>query len=373
MRTPAVIALVVGGAAVAAADPAPLPERPKPPEVPEELRARARAALLDGRLDDAEQLLGAALAERSDEISQAPLWHDLCLVRYAAGAYGDAINACYRALADRDYEPYVEDALARIGDAIAASDLSLDGIVLPDPQTQWRNPRAQIHDAMVVDPLESAAGAVRDLRAPSLEANLRDPLSADEADRLRGPARRLRGRVERLTPRSLGGGLGLDLKLGSLTYAPDTKPGVGGVRIDYRRLDLDGGWHGHAFAEYLHAFDGTGGIGAAGYGWEEEIFGVELAASLPWGKHGTDTVAGMHAEARGAFRFELVWWTERRAVFEVWFAVGVDAGKALLLVDDDRAPAAHTMLGISVGGRRNTAMHPHSFRSPPDVLVLEGR
>src|SRR6185295_13423950 len=85
--------VLIGVIAIAAvlARPAAAVAQPAPSDLP---RAGA-AALEDGRLGDALALYERALGPaRSD----ARVWFDLCLVRYAAGDYGRALDACYRAL-----------------------------------------------------------------------------------------------------------------------------------------------------------------------------------------------------------------------------------------------------------------------------------
>ena len=62
---------------------------------PSDLQRAGAAALEDGRLGEALALYERALGTASND---GRVWFDLCLVRYAAGDYGRAINACYRAL-----------------------------------------------------------------------------------------------------------------------------------------------------------------------------------------------------------------------------------------------------------------------------------
>src|SRR5690242_16754856 len=95
-----VAAVATTAPAVVAAQPAPASTEAPPVPPPVDLIAAGSAALEAGKLDVAEATFSDALTRSSPGASQAAVWYDLCLTRYAAGAYGDAINACYRALAD---------------------------------------------------------------------------------------------------------------------------------------------------------------------------------------------------------------------------------------------------------------------------------
>jgi len=113
---PALLAGIAVATAMFAGAPAGLAQQaPRAQPAPSDLRRAGAAALEGGQLREALALYQRALAAGDD----ARVWFDLCLVRYAAGDYGRAINACYRAL------PANEDRaitlLAQIAAAMAAA------------------------------------------------------------------------------------------------------------------------------------------------------------------------------------------------------------------------------------------------------------
>jgi hypothetical protein len=187
--------IVVAAAMLAAPDvlaqpapPAPRDARPAPPapdgrQDPAELRRAGAAALEAGRLGEALGLYERALgASRIDQ----RVWFDLCLVRYSAGDYGRALNACYRALPD--HEARVRGLLQRIGAAMRASGVRAGPVFVPDPEPRWYSPDSSPYGTLTVAALPpERSGAVRALDPePLADAGTADVIAAARLDRLRG-------------------------------------------------------------------------------------------------------------------------------------------------------------------------------------------
>jgi hypothetical protein len=407
------------------------------------LQRAGAAALFAGRLAEAEALYQQALAEPGPT---APIWFDLCLVRYAAGDYGRAINACYRAL-DGD-EARVLRLLERIAAAMSDAGISASGVVLPEPVRAWFEPEQWLGAALAAtaprrsvtpetadaapQPAEgppgpadapprpadapprpadappapadappapadappmradAAVGAAADpARAPSAF----DVIGPDQLDRLRGPAPPLPYAVPAPAD-DYGAGYDVSPRTGVLLYAPDTSPLVAGARVELRRRDWGSPGHTYYFGEYLHAVDGTGGIGAVGVGARVGLTGGIVSGSaglaVPWGRSEgrrdvliRDHTLGLHGEVRFGLHHEVMISRSRSVSFEGTLIAGLNLGKALirfgdalgdLCADDDSDcgpdtpdanpswPIGHVMLqlGVSFGWRGSHAPYARS-------------
>jgi hypothetical protein len=301
------------------------------------LRAGAEA-LEAGRLGEALKLYERALGPaRSDP----RVWFDLCLVRYSAGDFGRALNACYRALpAD---QRRVMALLERIAVAMRASNVRVGRLIVPEPEPRWYSPDKGLSEALVVweDP-PASAGAVRALDpAPLPAAGAADVIPAARLDYLRGRRPTLPYRVPS-RPDDYGVGLDVSPRGGLLFYAPDTTPVVGGGRIEWRTRE-----HGTSpsyefyFAEYLHAIDKTGGIGAIGLGGRGSKYSGSIGLSVPWGRSEgrrdvliPDHTLALHGELRfGMFRDVMI---DRSwgLVFEGSLVGGLNLAKAAIRLGD---------------------------------------
>jgi hypothetical protein len=336
-------------------------------------------ALLDGRLDEAEVLYGRALAEHDPGRDQADIWFDLCLTRYAAGAFGDAINACYRALADPQLEPRVQALLAQIRDAIVHAGLDTADLVLPEPTADWAAPRLAITFALRGEAPSAFAVATRfvdDPDRPSSQTSelVPDALPPDHADALRGPPPPLPYRVPGM-PRDYTRGDDVDLKVAYFYYAHDASPFVVGAKYAHRWRTHGSAWRSQIYAEYLGAPDGTGGVGAIGFG-EAGEFGLSLEEGLavPWGKddrrvHATipGYAVSFDFQSRLTYRAELAIGGADKLSLELGLAGGINLaqffvgfGKVLtgdVCTDDDCPetfwPLMHGMVTVAIGfGRR---------------------
>ncbi len=353
----AVRSAVAAAIAGTLAQPAPAIAQPSPPVVarpapsgvaqpaapavsqpaPEDLRRAGAEALEDGRLGEALALYERALGPtRSDP----RVWFDLCLVRYSAGDYGRALNACYRALPGE--ERRVVALLERIAAAMRASGIRPGRLIVPEPELRWYSPDRALSGALTSsEPPPLTAGAVRALDPePLAEAGATDVIAARRLDYLRGPRPMLPYHVP---SRGDDYGVGLDLSArgGVLFYAPDTTPLVGGVRIERRRRAHRTSTHTFHFAEYLHAIDETGGIGAVGYGGRGGRTSGSIGLSVPWGRSEgrrdvliPDHTLALHGELRlGMFRDVMIdrsW----AVMFEGSLVAGLNLAKAAIRLGD---------------------------------------
>ena len=333
---PGAPALIAAVAAMLAASPAPRAQ-PAPPE----LRRAGAAALEAGRLGEALALYERALgAERTD----GEVWFDLCLVRYAAGDYGRAINACYRALpADEDRAIRL---LERIAAAMRVARVSPGTLVVPEPTPRWSSPDQVIGQALPGDEPPAAAQATRALDpAPLGAAGSFEVIPADRLDRLRGVRPPL---PYHIPSRGADYGVGLDVsgRAGLLLYAPDTTPLVSGVRAELRRRGWGAPSHTFYFGEYLHALDKTGGIGAVGIGSRgRKIFG-SIGLSVPWGRSGgrrhvliPDHTLALHGELRIGVHRELMIDRKWAVSFEAGVVGGLNLAKAAIRFGDKLSDA----------------------------------
>lgn len=353
--------------------------------------ATGSAALEAGQLDVAESQFGQALARAAPGPAQAPIWYDLCLTRYAAGAYGDAINACYRALAEPLAREHVVALLAFIHDAIVAARVDLAGVTLPDPDPQWFDPQPALGLRIVGIPGDGTrdpAAPVGSASSPGTAASI-DAIAPDIAARLSGAPPALPYSIKgKLTDYHTG--IDLDAKTGLLFYAPDAGHVVVGGRFDYRRRSYGSGWHTHFYGEYLQGVDGKGGIAAVGWGQAaEHSLGIEEGLSVPWGKDDRRhdvlipgyTIA-LHGELRVSYRYEVPLGRDRLS-FELSISGGLNLAKAMIRIKDGLAdictkdeqsecpktpdhnnqwPMAHWMVNLAIGyGKRgHLARYDHS-------------
>jgi len=312
-------------------------------------RREGTRALLAGRLAEAEALYQQALAAPAPATS---IWFDLCLVRYAAGDFGRAINACYRAL-DADEDRAVR-LLQQIAAGMSAAGISASGVVLPEPARAWFDPEkwlpGQLEHAKVdpqgaggvrVAAADPAAGPVADpIRAPSSF----DVIDASQVDRLRGAAPPLPYAIP--APRTdYSSGYDLSLRTGILLYAPDTTPAVTGARVEVKRHVWGALAHEYYFGEYLHALDGTGGIGAFGYGLRTggpgNIASGSVGLAVPWGRSEgrrdvliPDHTLALHVEVRVGVHHEMIFGRSLAVSFEGSAVAGLNPAKALFRLDD---------------------------------------
>jgi hypothetical protein len=342
---------VVAAAAGALAQPAPpAAAQPAPPAAaqpaspaaaqpaPEDLRRAGAEALEDGRLGEALALYERALGPtRSDP----RVWFDLCLVRYAAGDFGRALNACYRALpAD---EVRVVALLERIAAAMRASGVRPGRLIVPEPELRWYAPDRRLSEVLrSSEPPPASAGAVRALDpAPLAAAGATDVIAGSRLDYLRGPRPTLPYHVP---SRADDYGVGLDLSArgGLLFYAPDTTPLVSGARAEWRRRVHGTRTHTFQFAEYLHAIDETGGIGAIGTGGRGGRTSGSIGLAVPWGRSEgrrdvliPDHTLALHGELRlGMFR-DVMLDRSWALLFEGSLVAGLNLAKAAIRLRDN--------------------------------------
>lgn len=382
--------------AAAAAQPAPAVAQPAPPvaqPAPPDLRAAGAAALEGGRLGEALALYERALGPKR---SDARVWFDLCLVRYSAGDYGRALDACYRALpAD---EARVVVLLAQIAAAMRDAGVKPGPLVVPEPVLRWFSADQWLHEALQAAELPpEAAGATRALDPePLAPAGSFPVLTTDQLDRLRGRRPTLPYHVPS-RPEDYGAALVFSAQGGLLSYAPDTTPLVGGVRAEWRRRAWGASSHTYYFGEYLHAIDQQGGIGAFGFGERGRRISGSIGLAVPWGRSEgrrdvliPDHTLALHGELRiGMYRDVMIdraW----AVTFEASLAGGLNLAKAAIRLGDKIAddcgeaspadcprtpdgnpawPLGHWMLqvGVSLGYR---GRHPKYDR--PDVFAPMG-
>lgn len=232
--------------------------------------------------------------------------------------------------------------LERIAAAMRASGVRTGRLIVPEPDLRWYSPDRALSEALrSSEPPPSTAGAVRALDPePPAVAGATDVIAADRLDHLRGPRPTLPYHVP---SRGDDYGVGLDLSArgGLLFYAPDTTPLVGGVRIERRRRAHRTRAHTFHFAEYLHAIDETGGIGAVGYGGRGGRTSGSIGLSVPWGRSEgrrdvliPDHTLALHGELRlGMFRDVMIdrsW----AVMFEGGLVAGVNLAKAAIRIGD---------------------------------------
>jgi hypothetical protein len=223
-----------------------------------------------------------------------------------------------------------------------ASGVRTGRLIVPEPEPRWYAPDRRLSEALRSSELPPAsAGAVRALDPePLAAAGATDVIAANRLDTLRGPRPTLPYHVP---SRADDYGVGLDLSArgGLLFYAPDTTPLVSGVRAERRRRVNGTRTHTFHFAEYLHAIDETGGIGAVGYGGRDGKTSGSIGLSVPWGRSEgrrdvliPDHTLALHGELRlGMFRDVMIdrsW----AVMFEGSLVAGLNLAKAAIRLGD---------------------------------------
>jgi hypothetical protein len=269
-------------------------------------------------------------------------------------------------------------------------------LIVPEPEERWHAPEQALSEALASSEAPPAsAGAVRAFGPqPPAVTGEADVIPAARLDYLRGPRPALPYQV-RSRADDYGVGVDLSARGGLLIYAPDTTPFVGGVRIERRRREHGSSTHGFHFAEYLHAVDKTGGIGAVGYGGRGGKISGSIGLSVPWGRSEgrrdvliPDHTLALHGEVRlGVFRDVMIdrsW----AVMFEGGLVAGLNLAKAAIRLAEDACdaddpedcpekpdanptwPLGHFMiqLGVSFGFR---GRHPRYHRA--EVFTPMGR
>jgi hypothetical protein len=302
-----------------------------------ELRRAGAAALEAGQLGQALSLYQRALGPtRSDP----QIWFDLCLVRYAAGDYGRALNACYRALpAD---EGRVVALLEQIAEAMRAARVQTGRLFVPEPLQRWYESERSLTESLAAsEPPAEATGAVRALDpAPLAAPGAADVIPAARLDYLRGRRPALPYSI-RSRPDDYGVGVDLSGRGGVLIYAPDTTPLVAGGRLEWRWREHGATEHKLYFAEYLHAIDQTGGIAALGYGARGGKTTGSIGLAVPWGRSEgrrnvliPDHTLALHGELRFGFFREFMIDRSFALLFETTLVGGLNLAKAAIRLGD---------------------------------------
>lgn len=300
---------------------------------PTERQRQGAAALLAGELEEAEALYQQALAEPAPD---APVWFDLCLVRYAAGDFGGAINACYRALpAD---EARVLLLLREIALAMQTAEVRPGRVVVPEPTRSWFFAHNWLLKAVPFAEPTAEAGPVRVAAAlPSRGVGADDVLPVDELARLRG-ARPVMPYRSKVSPDDYAGGVDVSPRVGVLFYAPDASPFLVGGRVEVVQRAPESYGHASYFGEYLHAPDGTGGLIAGGAGGAARGYSATAGFAIPWGRSegrsGTfrNHVTGLHGQLRIGVHKELLLGHSWAISFEASIFGGLDLGQIAALI-----------------------------------------
>lgn len=352
------------------------------------LRRAAAEALEAGRLGEALTLYERAFRPKR---SDPQVWFDLCLVRYAAGDYGRALNACYRALpAD---EGRVVALLDQIAAAMRTARVRPGRLFLPEPAQRWYEADRWLPESLTAsEPPAEATGAVRALDPePLAAAGAADVIPAARLNYLRGPRPALPYSIE-ARPDDYGVGVDISGRGGVLFYAPDTTPLVAGGRLEWRWREHGATEHSFYFAEYLHAIDQTGGIAAIGYGGRGGKTTGSIGLAVPWGRSEgrrdvliPDHTLALHGEIRFGFFRDVMIDRSFALLFEATLVGGLNLGKAAIRLGDKIGdacgaeetdcpetpdgnpgwPLTHVMIqvGVSFGyrGRHPRYAHPEVF------------
>jgi hypothetical protein len=345
------VAAVLARPAPAAAQPAPsaaaqapTPPTPVDPRVTaaaDELRRAGAAALEAGQLGEALRLYERA---RGLVKNDARLWFDLCLVRYSAGDYGRALDACYRALPAG--EERVTLLLEQIGVAMREARVRPKWLIVPEPVQRWYTAETWLYGLLAADEPSEAAGATRAVDPEPLPAaGAARVVAVDQLDALRGRRPILPYHV-RSRPDDYRVGFDISPRVGVLFYAPDTTPLVAGGRLEWRWRDRDVRSHQFYFAEYLHAVDKTGGIAAIGYGGRGRRISGGIGLSVPWGRSEgrkdvliPDHTLALSGELRIGVNHDVMIDRHWALAFEASVVGGLNLGKAMIRIGDKLSDA----------------------------------
>ena len=285
------------------------------------------AALVAGRLPDAEAAFKGVL----DQVAVAErgwVWLDLCLTHYASGAYGRAIDDCYRAIAqpmtDKAITAQVIQLLSRIGQQLRGTDLG--DLRLPEPDPRWFvAPRSALVGSLVLEPPRPFAAL--------------DVVPAEQVDRIAGAPPPLPYSIKPAREEYTSG-IDIAAKSGFLFYAPDADHTVVGAQArfhwkpDYHYRDK------LLYLEYLQGTDGHSGIGAMGIGVTspDSAFIYEAGLAIPWGRDHRRVDAmfpgyttGFEPTARWSYHHELA----NGFMIEASLSGGFNIGKVLDTLLDD--------------------------------------
>jgi hypothetical protein len=321
--------------------PAPAPTQPAAVDprrvaAADELRRAGAAALEAGQLGEALRLYERA---RGLVKTDARIWFDLCLVRYSAGDYGRALDACYRALAAG--EERVHLLLQQIGAAMRESRVRPGFLIVPEPAQRWYSAETWLPGMLAAEEPPEVAGATRAIDPEPLPAaGAARVVAVDRLDGMRGRRPILPYSV---ATRADDYRVGFDIspRAGLLFYAPDTTPLVGGGRLEWRWRNRDVQFHKFYFAEYLHAFDKTGGVGAIGYGGRGRTISGGIGLSVPWGRSEgrkdvlvPDHTLALHGELRIGVNRDVMIDRNWALAFEASIVGGLNLGKAMIRLGD---------------------------------------
>lgn len=287
----------------------------------------AADALVAGRLDEAATRYESALTASP---TNARLWFDMCLVRYASGDFGRAINACYRALpAD---EGRVLGVIDRISVAMTAQHLAVPHVIVPEPSRSWF--------AAAHDDTPASAHPVRGTAESMPMVGTFDVIPAANLDGLRGRAPTLPYSIASRA-QDYAYGANISARTGVLFYAPDTTPFVAGARVEWIQHDHGAEGHLYYYGEYMHALDGKGGIASAGFGARDQSMLASVGLALPWG-HDDDRVhaafpghvMSLNGELRIGVHREVMIGRAFAADFEASIVGGLNIAKAGIRIGD---------------------------------------
>lgn len=300
-------------------------------------RRRASEALVAGQLADADARYAALLAAAPID---ADLWFDRCLVRYAQGDFGAAINACYRALGG-GHQSRVIDLLSRIATAMGGGGIDPPNDLLPEPSEQW-------FTTPTLPVARPTARATRAIEEPEgggpPQRGTFDVIAPERIASYRGTPPALPYQVAVRHEEYLRG-FDVSLVIGALSYAPDAQRAVVGGRL--AQFDRYPTW----FVEYLQAIDSSGGIAtvgmeaglplappASGSYTSKARLSPGFALSIPWGRsvgrHALidNYTTALHGEVRMSISGEVMLTRHRSLAIAATISGGLNLGKAALAI-----------------------------------------
>jgi hypothetical protein len=295
----------------------------------------AATALEAGRLDEADALYMRALAASP---ADAGLWMNMCIVRYAQGDFGRAINACYRGLPANQGRAI--GLLHHIELAIRAQHLEPPQLLVPDPAQSWFVRQRPDSPLSAGEPPAAARATRTAAVEPQPSISTFDVLPDDAVTKLRGRAPTL---PYSIAPRNddYRRGYDVSLRTGLLNYAPAASPFVAGARLEMREREPGVSSHIFYYGEYLHAYDNSGGIAAGGIGARDTVMSGAIGLAIPWGiapgrDHATypGHVTGLHAELRYGIHREFMIGRDFGADFEATLVGGLNLAKAAIRIGD---------------------------------------